>query len=108
MKTLRSRPDLAQSAMHFTRACAASRAHEALAKAMLAAYGDRGPSISGSVRGHFPWMVGEALSLLARQITAESEAAWEARPARVQDHTMRRLSQEIARADGSGFYGPKG
>lgn len=102
-----SRPDLSIPAALFAMACAASREHSRLAMHAMDTYGDHGPLISGCVRDHFPERVQEALRTLARTVGAYSDAAYAARPPRVRMTTMRRLAQDIATRDGSGFYGPQ-
>lgn len=107
VRSLRNRPDLSAAAYMFSAACAASRAHSALAGYALKAYGSTGPQISGCVRDHFPEQIKNALRLLAAEVTARSDAAYNARPWGVRSTTMRALSREVAAAVGSGFYGPQ-
>lgn len=101
-----SRPELARAAAHFERACRASRMHSRCAQRALDRYGYHGPIISGIVQDHFPAHIKARLRTLARTVTRESDAAWQARPARVRIATMRALGSAIATRDGSGFYGP--
>lgn len=101
------RADLAMARVRFEEACRLSRWHVLLANRALDAYGAHGALISGCVRGHFPETVREALRILARGVTAESDAAYAARPPRVRMGTMRRLASAVARRDGSGYYGPQ-
>lgn len=106
-RALLARPELQRAAELFAKSVAASREHNKVAAAALKKYGEHGPQISGAVRDHFPADVKEKLRALARDVTAFSDAAHAARPARVRTGTMRALGREIATRDGSGFYGPQ-
>lgn len=88
-------------------ACMFSRWHDAAAADALAEFGDHGAQISGCVRDHFPADVKEHLRILARAVTTATDAAYAARPPRVQMQTIRALGRAIAARDGSGFYGPQ-
>jgi hypothetical protein len=107
MPKILDRPDLQTVARHFADACAASRQHSAVAASALEQYGDHGPQISGCVRDHFPEHVKDELRRLAHACAAAGDAAWAARPSRIQWHTMTCLSRAVAQRDGSGFYGPQ-
>lgn len=107
MINLAKRADLAAAAEHFAAACEYSRMHDNYAAGALERWGDHGPQISGIVREHFPEPVRQHLRWLARQVAIESERAYAARPCRIRLETMRKLAKEIARRDGSGFYGPQ-
>ena len=100
-------PKFADAARNFEAACEASRAHDQLAADALAQFGAHGPLISGCVRDHFPESVKDKLRTLARDVTRFSDAAYAARPSRVRLATMRALARDVARRDGSGFYGPQ-
>lgn len=100
-------PKFDKAIEHFTRSVMASKEHSSLVESALNKYGDHGPQISGIVREHFPESVKYKLRDLARKVTAESDAAWAARPKGVRDSTMRKLSQAVAKLHGSGFYGPQ-
>lgn len=100
-----TREDLQESAKHFTRAYRASRLHSAYAAQCFIRYGDQGPDISGVVRGHFPESSKDRLRSLARAVGAMIDAAWQAKPARVQRTTMFKLRNAIIDRDGRGFYG---
>lgn len=104
---LLNRADLDMSEQAFTRACARSREHSALAAESLAKYGDHGPDISGCVREHFPEDVKGALRVLARQCSTECDLAYTFRPKGVRVSTIRDLGRAVARRDGSGYYGPQ-
>jgi hypothetical protein len=82
-------------------------AHSKAAANALAEFGDHGSLISGCVRDHFPADVKEHLRELAKDVTAESDKAWAARPTRVRHSTMLKLSRAVAQDTGSGFYGPQ-
>lgn len=102
------RSDLAASAELLAKACEASRDHSALTAKALATYGDHGPQISGVIRNHFPEEIKTELRKLAKEITYLSDLAFHyKKPKRVRFATMRKLSQAIAKRDGSGFYGPQ-
>ncbi len=101
-----NRADLAQARFHFYEACSFSIAHGIAAPRALEQYGEHGALISGCVRVHFPADVKEHLRGLAQDVTKASNAAWAAKPARVRDSTMRKLSRACA-ANGHGFYGPQ-
>ena len=92
---------------HFRRACFASKLHITSAEQALALYGDHGPQISGCVRDHFPEDVKDHLRALAREVTAEGDAARAARPKHVRTETMRLLASLVAEKYGHGFYGPQ-
>lgn len=91
----------------FEGACACSRQHSTEAGEALERYGDHGPDISGCVRDHFPAGVKDRLRELAREVTRRSDAAWAARPKYVRTATIRRLASDVARRQGSGYYGPR-
>lgn len=107
MSRLSDRPDLKRAAKCFALACAYSRAWSRLGGDLLTIYGDEGPQISGILRDHFPDNAKDALRELAQHIRWACDRAWALRPARVRDSTMRNLSREVAKRDGSGFYGPQ-
>ncbi len=107
MPKLLNNPKLRTSQINFELACDASRRHSAAAAEALAKYGDHGAQISGCVRDHFPEDVKNELRNWARSVSVLSDAAYAARPARVRTATIRRLGQEVATRDGSGFYGPQ-
>lgn len=106
MKTI-DNPKLAIPRAWFELTCAASKTHSRYAALAFALHGDHGPLISGCVRDHFPPDVKDALRQLAREVTELSGRAWAARPPRIRLTTMRRLGQEVATRDGSGYYGPQ-
>ena len=107
MTRLSDRHDLMSAASYFIEACRASRAHSRIAESALRVYGSHGSDVSGCVRDHFPDTVKALLRNLARNVTKASDKAYAARPARVRESTIRKLGQEIARSQGSGFYGPQ-
>ncbi len=107
MPKLLNTPKLRASQICFEAACKASRDHSALAADAFTKYGDHGAQISGCVRDHFPEDVKNALRKLASLVTLNSQSAYDMRPARVRTATIRRLGQEVATRDGSGFYGPQ-
>lgn len=102
-----NRPDLAVAQSEFESACHCSRAYTAKFKEYLAEYGDHGPDVSGAGRDHFPNEAKDHLRRIAAAVTHHSGRAYAARPSRVRHATIRRLGQEIAARDGSGFYGPQ-
>ena len=105
MKMTDSRLDKARE--HFSRACAYSAQHSVEAMEALDHYGDHGSDISGCVRDHFPDAVKDRLRFLARTVTEASDAGYNARPPRVRFTTMRKLARDVARRNGSGYYGPQ-
>lgn len=108
MGKLLDNPKFSEVVSHFELACKASREHSQLASESLARFGDHGSTISGVVRDHFPGDLKNKLRSLARQVTAESDLAYAARPKYVRHSTIRMLGTLVARRDGSGFYGPRG
>lgn len=107
VKTLLDDPKFEEAALHFADACMYSRRHSEFAQAQLRVFGDHGNQISGCVRAHFPEDRKETLRYLARLCAIASDRAWKARPPRVRNSTMRKLSRLVAKRDGSGFYGPQ-
>ncbi len=107
MMDILSNPRHARVVAFYTMACAFSRAHDDLAATALQEYGNHGPRISGCVRGHFPERIKETLRYLAQQVTIHCDMAEAAKPARLHNATLRKISQLIAARDGSGFYGPQ-
>jgi hypothetical protein len=107
MRNLLSDPKFADAIDHFADACRYSRDHAFFAAAQLKVFGDHGAPISGCVRDHFPTDRKDTLRYLARQCAEASDRAWKARPAYVRSSTMRQLSRQVAKRDGSGFYGPQ-
>ena len=107
MKTteILSRADLQPAADLFAAAAADSRLWDSMVSAAMFNHGDHGQQISGIGRDHFPESTKIVLRTLARRITALSDAAWAARPARVRNSTMRLLRQAVRARDGGGFYG---
>lgn len=105
------RPDIIARApavaAQFAMACAASRAHMALATAALETFGRHGPLVSGCVRSHFPEPVKQALRELARECGRRSDMARAARPRGMHASTVNRIACAIATRDGSGHYGPQ-
>ena len=91
----------------FIDACYASQAYDAALRDALDTYGDYGPSISGARRDHFPIHVKESLRLRAKRVSEYSRLAWERKPPRYRDSTMRELSRQCAQRHGCGFYGPQ-
>ncbi|MBZ9706087.1 hypothetical protein LB543_05055 [Mesorhizobium sp. ESP7-2] len=100
-------PRFIGSKAFFELACAASRAHSALAAESLAAFGDHGAQISGCVRDHFPENVKNELRYWAREVSRLSDLAHKNRPTRTHRSTIIRLGREVATRNGSGFYGPQ-
>lgn len=102
-----NQPKFEAARICFEAACEASRKHSALAAEALATYGNHGPQISGCVRDHFPDTVKDELRHLAAAVTRRSDMAYQNRPKHVRVATIRKLGQEVATRDGSGFYGPQ-
>lgn len=100
-----TREDLQESARLFTRAYRASRLHSAYAAQCFHRHGDQGQQISGIVRDHFPKSCKNRLRCLALAVGSFSDAAWQAKPARIQRTTMFKLRNAIIERDGRGFYG---
>jgi hypothetical protein len=107
MRNILTRPDLALPREYLAAACALARAHRELTALALARYGDHGPQVSGCIRDHFPEVTKDELRRLGRAINASVSAAWAAKPSRIPQSTMRKLSCAVATRDGSGFYGPQ-
>ena len=103
----RYRPELRPAADCFRDACAYSRMHSRYIAGAMERWGNHGAQISGCIRDHFPEPVKEHARWLAKQVTLASNAAYSLRPRGVHVATMRRLANEIARRDGTGFYGPQ-
>ena len=80
----------------FIDACYASQAYDAALRDALDTYGD-----------HFPTHVKENLRILAKRVSEYSRLAWERKPPRYHDNTMRELSRQCAQRHGYGFYGPQ-
>lgn len=62
---------------------------------------------SGAGRDHFPDDVKDHLRRIARAVTYHSDKGYALRPKYARQSAMRRLAQEVANRDGSGFYGPQ-
>lgn len=107
MTNLLHRADLRKAAELFSEACRQSRLHSEHAQKSLAEYGGHGADISGCVRDHFPEVTKNTLRSYARNVSILSDAAYAARPKGVHISTMRKLAQQVAARDGSGFYGPQ-
>lgn len=71
-------PKFAVAAAHFALSVAASRAHSAMK---------------------------DALRMLAREVSTQTDLGFAAKPSRVRISTMRELGRDIATRDGSGYYG---
>jgi len=93
--------------MWFTDACIASRTYDKLLRDALDTFGDHGLAVSGAGRDHFPKEVKQRLRNQADAVTAYCGLAWESRPFKYRDTTMRQLAQQCADKHGSGFYGPQ-
>ena len=91
----------------FALACEASRKHSALAAKSLAEHGKHGANVSGCVRDHFPKDVKSDLRTLATECSRWNALAWERKPKRVHNTTMRKVAAQVAARDGTGFYGPQ-
>lgn len=100
-----SNPRNAIMVAHFTMACAASRAHAALATVCYAEYGEQGPLISGCERQHWPERYKDALRDLARTCSDHNNAARDARPPRMHNSTVTHIARLVATRDGVGRYG---
>lgn len=108
MRNVLTRPDLQAAATAFALACTYSRAHDALAAALLEVHGSHGPQISGVVRSHFPEPDKQILRALCTGVNAASDAGYDLRPIGVRTATIWALSRAVAKRDGYGFYGPRG
>ena len=82
----------------FIDACYASQAYDAALHDALDTY---------TSRNHFPTHVKESLKLHAKRVSEYSRLAWERKPPRYRDSTMRELSRQCAQRHGCGFYGPQ-
>lgn len=91
----------------FIDACIASQGYDAALRDALDTYGGHGPTISGAGRDHFPEHVKESLRMRARRVSEYVRLAWERKPARYHDSTMRELARQCAQRHGHGFYGPR-
>lgn len=98
-------PKFAVAAAHFALSVAASRAHSAMTAEAGKLYGWQGALISGCVRDHWPETVKDALRMLAREVSTQTDLGFAAKPSRVRISTMRELGRDIATRDGSGYYG---
>lgn len=91
----------------FIDACIMSQRYDKMLKHALETFGDHGPEISGCGRDHFPERTKQRLRDTARLVTWYSDLAWESKPPRYHDSTMRLLAAQCATRHGSGFYGPQ-
>lgn len=101
------RPAFAAAQSEFESACHCSRAYDARLAEALRDHGDHGPAVSGAGRDHFPAETKEHLRRIAQAVTYHSERGHALRPKYARQAAMRRLAQEVATRDGSGFYGPQ-
>lgn len=100
-------PRFAAAQSEFESACHASRAYDARLAEALRDHGDHGPAVSGAGRDHFPAETKEHLRRIAQAVAYHSDRGHALRPKYARSAAMRRLAQEVATRDGSGFYGPQ-
>lgn len=100
-------PRFANAQSEFESACHCSRAYDASLAEALREHGDHGESVSGAGRDHFPAETKDHLRRIAQAVTYHSDRGFALRPKYARQASMRRLSQEVATRDGSGFYGPQ-
>lgn len=105
---LLTRPDLAEPHRLFAKACRMSRRWSSYVGYRIRKNGDvTGTHTSGCYNPDWPEHVKDRLRKLAHAIGPATDAAYAARPRRVQFRTMRWLANAVARRDGSGYYGPR-
>ena len=102
------REDLAPAARLFSRACRLSRRWSFYVSRNIRLHGDvTGTHTSGCYNPEWPEHLKNRLRKTSHAIGPLSDAAYAARPRRVQFSTMRWLANAVARRDGSGYYGPR-
>jgi len=107
-RNIYSEPNFALAKMWFVDSCIASIQYDKILKQALSTFGDHGPNISGAGRQHFPATTRQRLRDQCRKVAYYSQMAWESKPKRVHDSTMRTLARQCANKHGFGFYGPQG
>ncbi len=108
MRNLYCDPKFALAKMWFVDACIASQAYDKMLRHALETFGDHGPGVSGAGRDHFPEKTKQRLRDKCRWVRWCSDMAWECKPKRVHNSTMRELARQCANKHGFGFYGPQG
>lgn len=107
-RNLYADPKFALPKMWFIDACIASQAYDKMLRHALDMFGNHGNDVSGAGRDHFPETTKQRLRDKCLQVKWYSDMAWESKPKRVHDSTMRELSRQCANHHGFGFYGPQG